>query len=120
MPVIYTKPAGVAGKSTYYASDIYNDSTVSGVTVKDALESLAAGGNLDVGRFVFNQALTFVSGNTFSIPDTPASGTVQVYTNGLLQEPGVGKDYVISGNLITFDIAMDSGDILLASYIKEI
>jgi hypothetical protein len=121
MPVIYTRPAGVAGKSSYSASEIYNDSTVSGVTVKDALEYLSTGGGLDVSRFVFNQSLTTVSGNiVFSIPDPPVLGTVQVYTNGLLQEPGVGKDYVISGQIITFASVLYPTDVLLASYIKEV
>jgi len=119
MPVIFTRPAGTAGQSSYSASDIINDSTVSGVSVKDALEFLATGG-FDVSRFIYNQPLTTISGNTFSIPDPPVSGTVQVYINGLLQEPGVGKDYMISGNIITFADDVYLGDILLASYIKEI
>jgi len=37
-----------------------------------------------------------------------------------LQEPGLGKDYVISGNTITFASDTDPTDILLASYIKEL
>lgn len=119
MPVIYTRPAGVAGKSTYAASEILNDSTVSGVSVKDALDFLSTGG-FDVGRFVFNQPLTTISGNVFSIPDTPASGTVQVFINGLLQEPGPGKDYLISGTVITFAGDIYPKDILLAHYIKLI
>jgi hypothetical protein len=111
----------IVTSGTITASDVINDSTVSGVTVKDALEFLSTGGNLDVSRFVFNQHLTTVSGLTiFSIPDPPVSGTVQVYTNGLLQEPGGGKDYMISGNIIMFASETDPGDILLASYIKEL
>jgi len=123
MAIILAKQPGVTGKqgAYYSASDIFNDSTVSGVTVKDALNNLSTGGGMAVGRFIFNESLTTVSGlNVFTVSNPPVLGTVQVFTNGLLQEPGIGKDYVISGSIITFGSDTDPTDILLASYIKEL
>lgn len=115
MSVIFTKPA--AGiKTDYLASDISNDSTVSGVTVKDALEELA--GAVDIYRFKYNQHLSTVSGTTiYSLPHSPVVDTAQVYVNGLLQEPGIGNDYTISGQIITFSENLALDDVLLASYI---
>ena len=45
------------------------------------------------------------------------SDTEKVYLNGLLQEPGSGKDYTISGDTITFSLAPNTGDVLLVSYL---
>lgn len=100
---------------TLNASDINNDSTVSGTTVKDALETLD-----NVSRFKYNQYLSTVSGTqVFSLADSPVDDTVQIYVNGLLQEPGIGNDYMISGQVITFALSLELDDILLASYIKQ-
>lgn len=52
----------------------------------------------------------------FALANTPVTGTVCVYLNGLLQEPGSGKDYQISGDTVTFAIAPDTSDIVLCSY----
>lgn len=103
---------------TLNASDINNDSTVSGTTVKDALETLDV--SSVVSRFKYNQYLSTVSGTqVFSLADSPVNDTVQVYVNGLIQEPGIGNDYMISGQVITFALALELDDILLASYIKQ-
>ena len=39
---------------------------------------------------------------TFTIANTPVSGTVRVYVNGLRQDLGAGQDYTFSGTTITF------------------
>lgn len=119
MAIIFTRPAVASGKNVYLASEILNDSTIPGLSVKEALESIA-GGELDVSRFVFNQALTTVSGTTvFSIPDIPVSNTVQMYINGLLQKPGIGEDYVVLGEIITLTSGVEEDDILVINYIKS-
>lgn len=101
------------------ASDINNDSTVSGVTVKDALEELA-NNSVDYSKFKYNQYLSTVSGTqVFLLPDSPVTNSVQIYVNGLLQEPGIGNDYTISGQVVTFALSLELNDILLASYIKQ-
>ena len=149
MPIIFTRPSSGGGD---LASDIINDSSVAGASVKDALEWLDQnkvdynfGGNTISGTgdiyagsyygdgsnltgiptasgitatFKFNQYLTTVSGmQVYSLPDVPVEESEQIYLNGLLQEPG--QDYVISGQIVSFIVSIDLGDILLASYIVK-
>ena len=52
----------------------------------------------------------------YTLANSPVAGTVRVYLNGLRQEAGSGKDYTISGTSITFAVAPETGDILLADY----
>jgi len=58
------------------------------------------------------------SNTTFTLANTPISGTEQVFLNGLLQEPGAGNDYTISTNTITYLSAPLSGDKIRVTYIK--
>ena len=77
-----------------------------------------ADSDLSVSRFKFNQVPTAISGTIiYSLLHNPEEDTTQIYVNGLLQEPGVGKDYIISGQIITFSGALGLGDVILASYI---
>lgn len=55
---------------------------------------------------------------TFTLANTPVSGSEEVYLNGLLQEPGAGNDYTISGATITYLAAPLTGDRIRVSYIK--
>lgn len=104
----------VSGTGGRYASEIINDSTVSGANVAEALDALA--GSLDTTKFKFNQYLTTISGlQIYSLPDTPVSGTVQIFLNGLLQEPAI--DYLVSDDVVTFIIPIEFGDLLLSHYI---
>jgi len=57
------------------------------------------------------------SNTSFTLANTPASGTEHVYLNGLLQEPGAGNDYTISTNTITMLSAPLTGDRLRVSYL---
>jgi hypothetical protein len=54
---------------------------------------------------------------TYTLANTPVVGTVMVFLNGMLQSPGVGEDYTISGTTITFTKAPRTHNTLLASYI---
>jgi hypothetical protein len=56
---------------------------------------------------------------TFTLANTPVAGTVEVYLNGMFQAPGVGLDYTISGNTITFVKAPRTNSVLYASYIID-
>lgn len=56
------------------------------------------------------------SNTSFSLANTPVSGTVMLFQNGLLLVAGSGKDYTISSGTITFITAPVSGDVLLATY----
>lgn len=53
---------------------------------------------------------------SFTLAHTPVSGTETLFLNGLLQEPGAGNDYTISGATITYLAAPLVGDRLRATY----
>lgn len=57
------------------------------------------------------------SNTSFVLAATPIAGTESVFLNGLLQEPGAGNDYTISGDTITYLAAPLTGDKLRVSYI---
>lgn len=58
------------------------------------------------------------SNTSFSLANTPVAGTEQVFLNGLLQEPGSGNDYTISGATITYLTAPLTGEKIVVSYRK--
>jgi phage-related tail fiber protein len=58
------------------------------------------------------------SNTTFTLAFTPTSGTEEVFLNGVLQEPGAGNDYTISGGTITMLTAPASDDKLVVCYFK--
>jgi hypothetical protein len=58
--------------------------------------------------------------HTYILVNTPVVGTVLVFLNGLLQAPGVGLDYTISGSTITFVKAPKTNNDLYVSYIRII
>lgn len=58
------------------------------------------------------------SNTAFTLANTPLAGTEEVYLNGLLQEPGAGNDYTISGATITYLTAPITGDRIRVSYRK--
>lgn len=55
---------------------------------------------------------------TFTLANTPLTGTEEVFLNGMLQEPGVGNDYTISGGTITYLSAPLAGDRIRVNYRK--
>lgn len=58
------------------------------------------------------------SNTSFTLANTPLSGTESLYLNGILQDSGSGNDYTISGTTITMLSAPQSGDKLRVSYFK--
>ena len=52
----------------------------------------------------------------FTLANTPLTGKVSVYLNGMKQEPGIGKDFTISGSTITFNEAVEDEDLVIADY----
>jgi len=55
---------------------------------------------------------------TFTLAATPTLNTEEVFLNGILQEPGAGMDYTISGSTITYLSAPLTGDRLRVNYRK--
>jgi phage-related tail fiber protein len=58
------------------------------------------------------------SNTSFALANTPVVGSESVFLNGILQEPGAGNDYTISGSTITYLTAPATGDKVRVSYIK--
>jgi hypothetical protein len=58
------------------------------------------------------------SNTAFTLANTPTAGTEEVFLNGILQEPGAGNDYTISGGTITYLTAPVSGDKIRVNYRK--
>lgn len=59
------------------------------------------------------------SNKNFTLTYTPESGSLAVFLNGLYQEEGSGKDYVVSGNQITFVNAPVTDDVIIVTYVTE-
>ena len=53
---------------------------------------------------------------TFTLANTPVSGTEDVKRNGVSLNAGAGNDYTISGNTITLATAPVSGETILVTY----
>ena len=74
-------------------------------------------GNMEANEVPFGD----INGSnvTYTLANTPASGTVMLFLNGLLQEEGAGNDYTISSDTITMVTAPLVGDIILSTYLTE-
>jgi hypothetical protein len=55
---------------------------------------------------------------TFTLAAVPVVNTEQIFLNGILQEPGAGNDYTISGQTITMLNIPQTNDRLRACYLK--
>lgn len=103
-------------------TDGYVLSANSGVT--NGVEWVANTAGVALADMIFGETPTGTidgSNATFTLANTPESGTVRVYVNGIRQNVGSGNDYTISGGTITFETAAvpASGDVLLADYISQ-
>lgn len=58
------------------------------------------------------------SNTSYTLANTPVTGSEMVFLNGILQFPGAGNDYTISGTTITYLTAPVTGDRLCVTYIK--
>lgn len=56
---------------------------------------------------------------TYTLANTPVAGKEMVFLNGVLQEPGVGNDYTISGATITYLSAPFTGDKVRVTYVSQ-
>jgi hypothetical protein len=58
------------------------------------------------------------SNTAFQLLNNPSGDNVMLFLNGILQEPGAGNDYTLSGQNITMLSAPLTGDRLRATYLK--
>ena len=56
------------------------------------------------------------SNTDFTMAATPLSNTDCIYLNGIIQNTGGANDYTLSGAIITFNTAPESGDVILVNY----
>ena len=84
-----------------------------------SLSVSGAGLKVNAAKFVTREtpAGTLNGTNTvFTLAATPTVGSEEVFLNGLLQEPGAGNDYTISGATITYLTAPVSTDRIRVNY----
>jgi hypothetical protein len=96
-----------------------NDGGTLGTTAITFIQDVSNG--LTAANFVDKEVPTGAingSNTSFTLANTPTSGTEHVYLNGLLQESGSGNDYTISANTITFIFAPLTGEKIRVSYRK--
>ena len=73
------------------------------------------------GDYIANEipsGLVNSSNTVYTLANTPDAGTVTVHLNGMLQTPGSGNDYLLSGSTITFNKAPRTNSEILVNYIK--
>jgi len=104
----------VASNANIALSKIENGNTISGYDGRVT--------TLEIEAFVTREVPSgLINGSnvTFTLDNTPVSGSEQVYLNGLLQDPGAGNSYTISGSTITFLSAPLTNDEIHVSYKTE-
>lgn len=116
-----------------FAGSVSNASTTPAITISTTITGLLKGNGTAISaasagtdfvanaNFVFNETPSgSVNGSntTFTLANTPTTGTVQVFLNGQLQEPGAGNDYTISGGTITYLTAPVTNDKIRVNYMK--
>jgi len=77
---------------------------------------------VSTGDFIANEVpsgLINSSNTLFVLTNDPVMGTVIVTLNGLVQRPGIGYDYTISGKDITFTKPPRTNMDILVSYIRS-
>lgn len=87
------------------------------------LTAAANGAGLTAANFVDNEIPTGTINGvnaTFTLANTPVSGTEHVFKNGLRQISGASNDYTISSGTITFNAGNipQTGDALVVDYRK--
>lgn len=84
-----------------------------------SLQVSGSGLSVNPAKFITRESPTGAlngSNTAFTLANTPIAGSEEVFLNGLLQEPGAGNDYTISGATITYLAAPLSTDRLRVNY----
>lgn len=99
--------------------------TITGAWPNQTINSSGGGSGLTASNFVFNEIPSgTINGTnvTFTFANTPTTGTVSIYQNGLLLNPSnATKGYSIAGNTLTFITAPSNTgftDEILVNYLK--
>lgn len=107
---------GAANRALYQLLDV----SIAGITNG---QSIQWDGNQWVAYTPSSSSITFVdseepigSGSTFTLASAPVAGSLKLYRGGARQQQGIGKDFTLSGQTITLDVGLSSGEVLLADY----
>lgn len=79
----------------------------------------ASGISVNTAKFITRETPSGAvngSNTSFTLANTPVVGSEEVFLNGLLQEPGAGNDYTISGATISYLAAPVTTDRLRVNY----
>lgn len=115
--LVYIDQGTLYGDKRFYCTS--NTGGTLGTTAVTYVQDLA--GTLSPSNFVTEETPSGTingSNTTFTLANTPTSGTVKLYLNGVRQKSGAGNDYTITTNTITFTTAPVSGDVILCDYMK--
>jgi len=115
--LVYVDAGTLYGDKRFYCTS--NTGGTLGSTAVTYVQDTA--GSLSPTNFVTEETPSGTingSNTTFTLANTPTSGTVKLYLNGVRQKSGAGNDYTISTNTITMATAPVSGDVLLVDYMK--
>lgn len=110
--------ANNTGVATYTA--VSGDATISDAGIV-SINHTAGSGFLKYTDHVGNETLGGAvngSNTAFTLTASPQNGSLQLYQNGIILEPGAGNDYTLSGTAVTMLFAPLSGDKLRAFYVK--
>jgi hypothetical protein len=138
--VAYTAAGGGGSVTTVsvvsangFAGTVANATTTPAITISTTITGLLKGNGTAISaavagtdymapsNFVVRETPTGTINGvnvTFTLANTPIAGTEMLFLNGILQEPGAGNDYTISGVTITMLSAPLTGDRLKACYYK--
>jgi len=103
-------------------SDIVTAMAGSGLTATAGVLSVdAITANVVEGDFVKQDETANVNGSqtAFTLGDTAITASIQAFLNGQLMIEGSGKNYTLSGDVLTFSQAPASGDNLVIYYVKD-
>jgi len=99
-------PGGGVGAALLGANNVFTGhNTFTGTTTLENIGLHAVTGTVNSVNKVFTLGITPVA-NQF----------VLVFLNGLVQNPGGGNDYTLSGNTVTFTVAPITSSVVLALY----
>lgn len=112
----------VSEGSTYDNARLYCNNSTGGtlgttaiVFTRDVTDGLRASNFVD--KEIPSGAINGVNA-TFTLANTPTSGSEHVFLNGILQEAGAGNDYTLSGAVITMLAAPLTGEKIRVTYRK--
>lgn len=120
------------GTGSFIADLDFNSNKLTNVTTPTSDNDVSNKGYVDgvffdysdamIKRFLVEMPSEATDGSTvtFTLPHTPVDNTVKVFLNGVLQRSGASYDYTISGASVTFNVAPDDGDVVVASYFRTL